>query len=115
MKAPTMRDVAERAGVSVQTVSCVVNSTGAISAETRARVWNVIEQLNYRRDPIARSMRTNTRPIACWSSTLPIRCYRSLPAPWKPPPFAENYKVVLYNVGEDMQRQWNISLRRLRG
>lgn len=43
----TIQDVAEQAGVSKMTVSNVVNRTGKVGAETRARVLAVIEELGY--------------------------------------------------------------------
>ncbi len=106
-KTPTMRDVAELAGVSVQTVSCVVNSTGAISLETRERVWNAIEQLNYKRDPIARIMRTRQSGLIgllILDITNPVLSITASAV--EAAAFAEDYKVILYNVGEDMRRQW---------
>jgi LacI family transcriptional regulator len=47
---PTMTDVAKLAGVSQTTVSFVLNDvpTGNISEETKARVLNAVEQLQYR-------------------------------------------------------------------
>jgi LacI family transcriptional regulator len=53
---PTMKDVAELAGVGLKTVSRVVNREGYVSAETAARVAAAIEQTGYRRNEIARSM-----------------------------------------------------------
>ncbi|RPJ28038.1 MAG: LacI family transcriptional regulator, partial [Planctomycetaceae bacterium] len=106
-KTPTMRDVAELAGVSVQTVSCVVNYTGAISAETRQRVWDVIERVNYRRDPIARSMRTKqTGLIGLLVLDITNPVLSVIASAVEAAAFATNYKIVLYNVGEDMTRQW---------
>lgn len=46
-KAATLADVAALAGVSQQTVSRVVNNQGAVAARTRARVLEVVGQLNY--------------------------------------------------------------------
>ncbi|HID65003.1 MAG TPA: LacI family transcriptional regulator, partial [Anaerolineae bacterium] len=43
----TMKDVAARAGVSIKTVSRVVNDQGEISDETRQRVQRAIEELGY--------------------------------------------------------------------
>lgn len=106
-KTPTMRDVADLAGVSLQTVSCVVNNTGAISAETRQRVWHVIEQINYRRDPIARSMRTRqTGLIGLLVLDITNPVLSVIASAVEAAAFARNYKIVLYNVGEDMSRQW---------
>jgi LacI family transcriptional regulator len=52
----TMSDVAREAGVSLMTVSRVVNDKGEISIETRQRVQEVIERLGYRPSGIARSL-----------------------------------------------------------
>ena len=46
-KAPTMRDVAEAADVSLSTVSLVVNGKPGVSHNRRERVLKVIEELNY--------------------------------------------------------------------
>jgi DNA-binding LacI/PurR family transcriptional regulator len=48
--------VAEQAGVSVKTVSRVINKQGEISDETRSRVSKVIEQLGYRPNTLARGL-----------------------------------------------------------
>ncbi|MFN2221907.1 MAG: LacI family DNA-binding transcriptional regulator, partial [Candidatus Promineifilaceae bacterium] len=42
---PTIRDVAERAGVASMTVSRVINNSGYVSEATRARVEAAIEEL----------------------------------------------------------------------
>jgi LacI family transcriptional regulator len=52
----TMSDVAREAGVSLMTVSRVVNNKGEISQETRQMVQDVIERLGYRPSGIARSL-----------------------------------------------------------
>lgn len=54
----TMRDVAEEAGVSIKTVSRVVNDQGEISNETRQRVLVAIEKLGYRPSKVARALVT---------------------------------------------------------
>ena len=53
-----MRDVAEKAGVSIKTVSRVVNKQGEISEETRRRVLQTIEALGYRPSLVARALVT---------------------------------------------------------
>jgi DNA-binding LacI/PurR family transcriptional regulator len=52
-----LRDVAERAGVSVKTVSNVVNGYVHVSPDTRARVDEAIEELDYRPNLAARNLR----------------------------------------------------------
>ncbi|MEU5723346.1 LacI family DNA-binding transcriptional regulator [Micromonospora sp. NPDC047738] len=52
-----LKDVAERAGVSVKTVSNVVNGYQHVRPDTRARVEQAIAELNYRPNLSARSLR----------------------------------------------------------
>ncbi|MDZ7374978.1 MAG: LacI family transcriptional regulator [candidate division KSB1 bacterium] len=52
----TIKDVAKRAGVSVSTVSLVLNNRGPVSPETRERVLRAIEELGYHPRRFARSM-----------------------------------------------------------
>jgi LacI family transcriptional regulator len=55
----TIRDVALRAGVSHMTVSRVINDNAGVSASTRARVLDVIEELGYVPSSIARGLSWN--------------------------------------------------------
>ncbi|MFO7320212.1 MAG: LacI family DNA-binding transcriptional regulator [Chloroflexota bacterium] len=68
LKSPTMYDVARLAGVSQPTVSRVLSQSedvSQISKETRRRVLAAVEQLGYRPNAVARSLRTQkTRTIA---------------------------------------------------
>jgi LacI family transcriptional regulator len=54
---PTMRHVAERAGVSLKTVSRVVNDEPGVSSETADRVARAISELGFQRNDLARSLR----------------------------------------------------------
>jgi LacI family transcriptional regulator, galactose operon repressor len=56
----TIREVAGRAGVSVSTVSRVLNDYPFVSDDARTRVLDAMEALEYRPDVAARSMRTGT-------------------------------------------------------
>lgn len=55
---PRLQDVAERAGVSHQTVSRVVNNHPNVSEATREKVEGAIAELGYRRNTAARSLVT---------------------------------------------------------
>jgi len=57
---PTIKEVAERARVSVSTVSRVLNDYPHVSEEARERVLEAMAELEYRPDVAARSMRTGT-------------------------------------------------------
>lgn len=54
----TLKDVAERVGVSAKTVSNVVNDTGWVTDELRARVQEAIVELGYRPNVAARNLRS---------------------------------------------------------
>lgn len=53
---PTVRDVAQAAGVPVRTVSYVVSGSGRIAPRTRVRVQETIAKLGYRPNPAARHL-----------------------------------------------------------
>lgn len=57
MAAASIRDVAQHAGVSVGTVSNVLNRPGEVSAESISRVHRAIEELGYVRNDAARKLR----------------------------------------------------------
>ncbi len=54
----TMREVARRAGVSLATVSRVLNNTQYISEETRRRVLDAVREFNYFKNVHARRLAT---------------------------------------------------------
>ena len=57
MRRPTIKDVAERAGVSLKTVSRVINDERSVQASTRARVRQAVAELGYQPDQSARNLR----------------------------------------------------------
>ena len=54
----TMKDVATRAGVSPATVSRVLNKTHYISDQTKKRVLEAVDELNYYKNVHARRLAT---------------------------------------------------------
>jgi LacI family transcriptional regulator len=57
---PTMKDVAEYAGVSTATVSHVLNGTRIVQSETSERVRTAVKHLQYEMNGTARSLRVRT-------------------------------------------------------
>jgi DNA-binding LacI/PurR family transcriptional regulator len=55
-RAPTIRDVAQRASVGIGTVSRVLNDSPLVGADKRARVLSAIDELGFRRNATARSL-----------------------------------------------------------
>lgn len=64
---PTIRDVAREAGVSITTVSYVLNSRGAVGAATRARVLEAVKQLRYHPSITARNLQARESRIVGYS------------------------------------------------
>lgn len=57
----TLEDVAKLAGVSIATVSYVINGTKSVRQETKLRVLDAIEQLNYIPNNSARQLRESNK------------------------------------------------------
>ena len=77
----TIRDVAQAAGVSITTVSHVVNGTRRVSDELAQRVTESMDELNYRPNIVARSLRlgqTKTLGLIVPDNSNPFFC-RSCP------------------------------------
>ncbi len=60
----TLRDIAKRAGVSIATVSAVINDSAPVAAKTRQRVREAIAEVGYQPNRAAQVLRTgSTRTI----------------------------------------------------
>ncbi len=72
----TLKDVASRAGVSIATVSYYINGTHTLSPDTRMRVAEAIEELNYIPNAQARSLKSrSSKEICVIFPTLDNLCY----------------------------------------
>ncbi|MDQ6603538.1 MAG: LacI family transcriptional regulator [Chloroflexota bacterium] len=102
----TIRDVAYRAGVSNNTVSRVLNDRPDVSPATRVRIQNVIEELGYRPNSLARSLlrrESRTVGLVVTDCTNPntarqIRAVQQTMA-------AGEYAVLIFDTQEDAERQ----------
>ena len=89
----TIKDIAERAGVSKTSVSFAFNNPSQLSEETLRRILSVAEELGYMPDPIARSM--TTKRTGCIGLLVP----QPIPDVARNPFFTE----FLEGVGEGCQ------------
>jgi DNA-binding LacI/PurR family transcriptional regulator len=72
-RAVVMADVAKLAGVSLQTVSRVINNSPHVRADTRERVQDAMRKLEYRPNPVARALvtgRSRTLGVVSFDTTL---------------------------------------------
>jgi LacI family transcriptional regulator len=110
MRGPTIYDVAERAGVSISTVSRVLNRPEQVSESTRARVLAVIDELNFvpRAEARARA-RKGTQRIGVLAPffTVPsfVQRLRGVAAALADSP----YELVIYNVDSVARRDGYLS------
>ncbi len=101
-----MRDVAHSVGVSVQTISAVVNGKPGITEETRARVQEAIAQLGYRPYSIARSLRTRrTRTIALVVSDIANPSFATMASAAEDYAHQFGYSLIVYNTHDDRERE----------
>lgn len=102
------KDVAERAGVSIATVSHVINETRFVSDETRQRVLDAIKELNYRPNAIARSLVTNsTRTIGLVVSDITNPFFTAVARGVEDGMISHRYNTIFCNTDEDPEREEN--------
>ncbi len=106
MARPSSKDVAERAGVSIATVSHVINGTRFVSDETRQRVLEAIEALNYRPNAIARGLVTNsTRTVGLVVSDITNPFFTAVARGVEDAMISERYNTIFCNTDEEAERE----------
>ncbi len=94
----TIKDIAARAGVSISTVSRVVNQSVKVDPATEARVHEAIQALGYRPNLLARSFRrkvTHTIGLLVPDNSNPY--FAEMARVIEDAGFAEGYSVILCN------------------
>ena len=102
----TIREVAEKAGVSPTTVSHVVNKTRYVSEDVRLRVQAAMRELNYRPNALARSLRrgeTLTIGLILPDSANPF--FAEIGRAIEAAAFACGYSVILCNTENDIEKE----------
>lgn len=107
----TLRDVAEHAGVSARTVSNVVSGYEHVSAAMRERVMAAIAELDYRPNPIARTLRTGrTGVLALVVPEIDVPYFGQLARGVIDAAAAVGYRVVVDQTGHDHERERRLLL-----
>lgn len=110
-----MSDVAKLAGVSVMTVSRVLNDNHGVSEENRKKVFEAVRQLRYRPNELARSLRDRrSRQIGIivpyLSDPFFAICAHTISTAAK----EQGYSVVLSTSNEDPQTEFDEACLMLR-
>ena len=96
-----MRDVAKTAGVSLSTVSLVVNNTGYVSDDMRAKVEAAMRQLNYIPNELARNLyRNRTNTIGVIMPTIAHPFFATLTAHLQREFAARDLKTLLCSIAD---------------
>jgi LacI family transcriptional regulator, galactose operon repressor len=103
---PTIREVADRAGVSVSTVSRVLNQYPFVSDDARARVLAAMATLDYRPDVAAQSMRTGTsRAVGFVVADISNPLFATIAKGVDAVLYSRGYSLVLANSQNDPQHE----------
>ncbi|MFD7294539.1 LacI family DNA-binding transcriptional regulator [Streptomyces sp. NPDC059897] len=102
----SIKDVAAAAGVSVATVSRVLNSHPSVSPDARTRVLAAVESLGYRPNAVARSLRTaQTRTLGLVISDVLNPYFGELTRAVEDEARGLGYSVIIGNADERPELQ----------
>ena len=101
MKRPTLQDLAEATGFSINTVSRAVNDKPNVRPSTREAILKMARQMNYRPDRLARGLRRQlTRVIGVVVSDVANPFFSSLMKSISKAARARDYRVILQDSDE---------------
>lgn len=106
MSVSTIQDVAKAAGVSVATVSRVINKSQAVTESTRKAVMAAIEMLNYQPNLLGRNLRrTETRRLLVLLPNIGNPFYARIVKGIEDVAHNNGYNVMLCNTDSDAERE----------
>jgi LacI family transcriptional regulator len=106
----TVADIARKAGVSVMTVSRVINQKEDVSPATRRRVQQIVDRMHYRPSGIARSLVTRqSGAIGLVIPDVSNPFFADVALGAEHVAGAEGYNIYLCNTEEDPQRELTVA------
>ena len=103
---PTIKDVAQKAGVANSTVSYYLNGTKNLKPETIEKIKNAIEELSYIPRVAARSLKTKqTRTIGVIVPDIKNSFFTEIICGIEDIAFANGFSVILCNTREDNDKE----------
>ena len=103
---PSIKDVAKAAGVSTATVSRVLANNAPIRPETRERVMQAIEALDYRPNLIARSLRAQkSAKIGLVVSDIRNPFFTAIGRAVEDTAYEQGYSVLMCNTDENPEKE----------
>jgi LacI family transcriptional regulator len=103
---PTIKEVAQQARVSVGTVSNVVSGAVPVSKKLKDRVLDVIQQLDYRPDHVARSLKLrHTRTVGLVISDITDPFFTQVMRGAEDAAWSANYILITFNSDDQPERE----------
>ncbi|EQB90241.1 LacI family transcriptional regulator [Clostridium punense] len=104
--ATSIKDVAREAGVSIATVSRVLNGIDVVNDETKKKVLDTIEKLGYRPNILARSLKTHkSSTIGIIIPDISNPVYPEIVRGAEDVASIYNYNIMLCNTDLDLERE----------
>jgi len=103
-----MNDIARKAGVSIATVSRVMNNSGSVNDETRARILKVIKDLKYQPSRVAKRLRSKSVSSNLLGVLIPdiqnpfyVEVLRGI----EDIAYTNNYAILMCNYSQDEKKE----------
>lgn len=104
--AASIKDVAREAGVSIATVSRVLNDIDVVNEETKKKVLEAIKKLGYRPNIVARSLKTHrTRTVGILVPDISNQIYPEIVRGAEDVANIYKYNVMLCNSDLDLEKE----------
>ena len=102
----TLKDVAKETGLTVTTVSRVLNNRGYIGEETRQKVYDAMKKLNYQPNEVARSLsKQTTNTIGVIVPHIRHPYFAELISCIEAAANERKYKILLFNSGDRDEKE----------
>jgi LacI family transcriptional regulator len=102
----TIKDVASKAGVSITTVSHVINETRFVSDDLTKRVQQAMEELNFRPNSLAQSLRSGkSKTIGLVIPDISNLFFAEISRKIEDNGFDHRYSVILCNTDDDPEKE----------
>jgi LacI family transcriptional regulator/LacI family repressor for deo operon, udp, cdd, tsx, nupC, and nupG len=103
-----LKKVAEKAGVSIATVSRVINNSASVSPQTRIKIEKIIKELNYSPNRVAKRLRnrnTSSNLLAVLIPDIQNPFYVDVLRGIEDITYKNNYAIMVCNFSQDEKKE----------
>lgn len=102
----TIKDVALKAGVSIATVSRVLNNRGSLSEKTKTKVFQAMKELDYQPNEVARTLsKQSSKIIGLIIPSMTHPFYATLSSSIEHYGFQKGYKLMICNSAFETKKE----------